>query len=191
VKAKGLLLRKRTAIIALVLALTLVATVTAAVYYSLMMQPYVTINAAPVRFVSGGDWSAAAGSLGDNGTYVRLALKAYPNATMIYEDPLNVSNTDTSSRQFRLRHITISPASGAVSVSNFTAINFVVKNAAGTKQGSFNYTTTGDTWNTPATTSYFTVPASTMWILYVETKGAPKANLNVAASIEIAVDVPG
>jgi len=164
----------------------LVATVGAIAYYSMTMQPSITVNAAPVRFASGGDWTSGS-LLGDNGTWVRLAFKAYPNATFIYEDPLNLTNVDTSSHQFRLRHVSITPATGNQQVSNFTAINFVVKNNAGTVQGSFNYTTTIDTWNTPSTTTWFTLPASAKWIIYVETKGAAKANLNVAASIQIAV----
>ena len=184
---KKMLFRKSVTFLILLSAI-LIVSVGALVYYSIIMQPSVTINAAPVRFASGGsDWPTGS-ALGDNGTWVRLAFKAYPNATLIYEDPVNISNTDTASHQFRLRHISITPATGNQQVSNFTAINFVIKNNAGTVQGAFNYTTTGDTWNTPSTTSWFTLPASTKWILYVETKGTAKANLNIAANIQIAVD---
>lgn len=176
----------------LVLLLTLLITsVGALVYYSMLMQPNVTIYAAPVRFTQGSDWSATVSStLGDNSTWVNLGLKAYPNATLIYENPLNISNTDASNtHSFRLRHVSITPASGTASVSNFTFINFVVKNKAGAFQGSFNYTTNVDTWNTPLTTGWLgPVPLSTQWIIYVETKGAAKANLNIAVNIQIAVE---
>jgi hypothetical protein len=181
-------IRYRSLTLLLLLSAILVGAVGAVVYYSMIMQPTVTINAAPVRFASGGsDWPTGS-ALGNNGTWVRLAFKAYPNATLIYEDPLNVSNTDTASHQFRLRHVSITPASGNVQVSNFTAVNFVVKNNAGAVQGTFNSTTTSNTWNTPSTTSWFTLPASTKWIIYVETKGAANAKLNTAASMQIAVD---
>jgi len=178
----------KSAAILILLSVILIASVGAVVYYSMIMQPTITINAAPVRFASGGsDWPTGS-VLGDNGTWVKLAFKAYPNATLVYEDPVNVTNTDSLSHQFRLRHVSITPASGNQQVSNFTAVNFVVKSNAGAVQGSFNYTTTSDTWNTPSTTSWFTLPASTKWIIYVETKGTAKANLNIAANIQIAVD---
>jgi len=173
----------------LILLLTLlIASVGAAVYYSMIMQPQVTVSGAKIIFVAGADYPSGS-AMGTNSTWVRLALKAYPNATLIYDKPLNVSNTDSASHQFRLRHVSISPASGNVQVSNFTFINFVVKNTAGTSQGSFNYTTSGDTWTTPSTTSYFTLPASTQWVIYVETKAKAGANTNIVANIEISVDV--
>lgn len=177
----------KSAAILILSSVMLAAGVGAIAYYSMMMQPTITVNAAPVQFASGGDWPTGS-ALGENGTWVRLAFKAYPNATFVYEDPLNITNVDASSHQFRLRHVSITPSSGNQQVSNFTAINFVVKNNAGAVQASFNYTTNSDTWNTPSTTSWFTLPASTQWIIYVETKGTAKANLNVATSIEIAVD---
>ena len=165
----------------------LIATASAAVYYSMIMQPSVAITGATIRFAQGNDWPTGS-TLGSNGTWVSLALKAYPNATLTYDQPLNISNTDTAAHTFRLRHITITPASGQATVANFTFINFVVQNAAGAQQATFNYTTTGNNWNTPATTSYLSVPASTQWIIYVETKAAPSAN-DVTAYIQIAVDV--
>jgi hypothetical protein len=153
------------------------------------MQPDVTITPATIRFAQGGaDWPTGS-TLGANSTWVRLALKAYPNATLVYDKPLNISNTDTSSHTFRLRHVSITPASGNAQVSNFTFIRFVVKNVAGVSQASFNYTTSSDTWTTPSTTSYLTLPASTLWAIYVETKAAAYANTNIVANIQIAVDV--
>jgi hypothetical protein len=87
-----------------------------------------------------------------------------------------------------LRHVSISPASGGSQVGNFTFFNFVVENTAGVAQASFNYTTTGNNWNTPASTSYMTLPANTQWIIYVETKAAAGANA-VTANLQISVDV--
>ena len=187
-KSKRVQLLRRTTFIAVALALALIATAFAAVYYSLTIQPDVTITPAPIRFAQGADWPTGS-TLGANSTWVRLALKAYPNATMVYEKPVNISNTDTSSHTFRLRHVSISPATGAMSVSNFTFIRFVVRNTAGVSQASFNYTTTVDTWNTPATTSYLTLLANTQWVLYVETKATANANTNIVARIQIAIDV--
>ena len=178
---------KSVKFIILVAMAALIATASAAVYYTIIMQPSVTIASATVVFVSGSDWPTGS-TLGSNSTWVSLALKAYPNATLTYDQPLNVSNTDTTSHTFRLRHISITPTSGTSSVSNFTAINFVVENTAGVAQASFNYTTTGTTWNTPTTTSYLTLPASTAWIIYVQTQAAASANA-VTANLQMAVDV--
>ncbi len=182
-------LLKRSTLVSLVLATALIATAVAAVYYSLSMQPDVTITSATISFAQGADWPTGS-TLGANSTWVRLALKAYPNATLVYDQPLNISNTDGSnSHQFRLRHVSITPADANQQVSNFTFIRFVVLNAAGVAQASFNYTTSGDTWTTPSTTSYLTLPANTQWVLYVEIKAAAYANTDIVANIQIAVDV--
>lgn len=175
-------------LLTLLLTSMLIASASAAVYYSMIMQPAVTISGASIKFVLGSD-APTGSSLGTNATWVSLALKAYPNATLTYDDSLNVSNTDSVSHTFRLRHVSITPASGSASVSNFTFINFVVLNTAGASQASFNYTTSGDTWTTPATTSYLTLPANTQWIIHVETKAAAGASDAIVANIQIAVDV--
>ena len=187
---KKVLSSKSVKLLFLLLTSLLIASASAAVYYSISMEPTVTIKQAVVQFTEGSDWSKVAGSIGTNNTWCSLSLKAYPNATLTYEQPLNISNTDGSnSHQFRLRHVSIAPASGSVSVSNFTFFNFVIKNTAGVSQSSFNYTTSGDNWNTPSTTSYMILPANTEWIVYIETKAAAGATKDIAASIVIAVDV--
>lgn len=185
---KSLLYRKEMKIITLLLTSLLIASASAAVYYSIIAQPSVTVSVGSIIFASGADWPTGS-AMGTNSTWVRLALKAYPNATLTYDKPLNVSNTTGSNHQFRLRHVSITPASGNSQVSNFTFVNFVVKNTAGATQATFNYATTGDTWSTPATTAYLTLPANTQWIIYVETKAAAGANSNIAANIQIALDV--
>jgi len=181
--------RKSLKLLMLLVSSIIIASASAAVYYSLTMQPKVSITGAVIQFAQGSDWPTGS-SMGTNSTWVRLSLKAYPNATLTYDQPLNISNIDTgASHQFRLRHVSITPASGTASVSNFTFINIVVKDASGTSQASFNYTTSGDTWTTPSTTSYLTLPANTEWIVYIETKAAAGASSSVEANIVIAVDV--
>lgn len=172
----------------LLLTAAFVVAVSAAVYYTMLMQPAVTVGGAPIVLAQGNDWPSGS-SLGSNATWISLALKAYPNVTLTYEQPLNVSNTDSTSHTFRLRHISITPASGQPQVGNFTFINLVILNAAGVAQASFNYTTSGNTWSTPSTTSYLTLPANTQWIIYVETKAGAGANSDIVANMQIAVDV--
>ena len=173
--------------IMLVIMAMLIASASAAVYYTVIMQPSVTITGATIVFLPGTDYPAGS-TLGSNSTWVSLALKAYPNATLTYDQPLNISNTDSASHTFRLRHISITPASGNAAVGNFSFINFVVENTTGVAQNSFNYTVSGTTWTTPATTSYMTLPASTSWIIYVQTQAVAGAN-TVTANLQIAVDV--
>jgi hypothetical protein len=179
--------KKSVKVLVLLLSSLLIATASAAVYYSMIMQPSITVTGATIAFALGNDWPSGS-TLGSNSTWVSLALKAYPNATLTYDQPLNISNTDAASHTFRLRHISITPTSGTASVGNFTFINFVVENTAAVPQASFNYTTTGTTWNTPLTTSYMTLPANTQWIIYIQTLAAPGAKA-VTADLQIAVDV--
>ena len=186
-KIMNIRLKKSSKFFIVLLASLLIGFANAAIYYSMTAQPSLSIIAAKVVFVAGNDFPSGS-SLGDNSTWVYLALKGYPNTTLTYDQPLNISNTDSASNTFRLRHVSISPASGQPQVSNFTAINFVVQNTAGVSQDSFNYTTTGTTWNTPTTMSYVTLPAGTSWIIFVQTVTAPSAN-DVTTNIQIAVDV--
>jgi hypothetical protein len=74
-------------------------------------------------------------------------------------------------------------------VGNFTCINFVVQDTAGVAQGSFNYTTNALNWITPATIGPLNLPASTQWIIYVETGAVAGASDAATATIQIAVDV--
>ena len=181
---------KAVKLLTLLLTSMFIASASAAVYYSISMEPTVTITEAPVQFAQGSDWSHVAGSIGTNNTWCSLSLKAYPNATLTYEQPLNISNTVGTSKNIKLRHISINPASGDTSVSNFTFIKFVLMDASGNpvSGGSFNYTTSGDTWNIPSM-SYKTISASTEWTVRIETKAAAGATKDIAASIVIAVDV--
>ena len=183
-----ILSEKPVKLLILLLTSVLITTASAAVYYSNMMQPFVTVSGATIALAQGNDWPSGS-TLGTNATWVSLALKAYPNATLTYEQFLNVSNTDSASHTFRLRHVSITPASGQPQVGNFTFINFIVMDTDGVSQASFNYTTTSTTWNTPSPTSYLTLPGSTQWIIYVETKATAGANSDIVANMQIAVDV--
>ncbi|MGD0158905.1 MAG: hypothetical protein ABSB89_01260 [Candidatus Bathyarchaeia archaeon] len=161
--------------------------IASAIYYSILMQPSAAVTGVTVVFVSGTDWPTGS-TMGTNSTWASLALKAYPNTTLTYDQPLNISNIDSASHIFRLRHVSITPATGTATVANFVFFNFVVENTSGGAQASFNYTVSGITWITPTTTSYMTLPASTQWILYVQTQAAAGANA-VTANLQISVDV--
>jgi len=187
-RIKNIKITKSARFLVLLLLSLMVGVANAAIFYSMVMQPVVSIAAAKVFFVSGNDFPNGS-ALGIYSTYVSLALRAYPNVTLTYEQPLNISNTDTADHTFRLRHVSITPVNGSAEVGNFTFINFVVQNTAGVAQGSFNYTTASLNWYTPPTMSWMTLPASTQWIIYVETKAVGGASDAATANMEIAVDV--
>lgn len=174
----------------LLISASLIMTASAAVYYALLMESQVTITEAVVHFTEGNDSTAAGLSLGTNETYAHLAsLKAYPNVTLTYEQAVNVTNTDSSAHNIRLRHISISPASGDDSIGNFTSITFKLVDASGNVKATFQYTTSGDNWSTPSPTSWISIPASTEWTIQVETKAVAGARSNVSCSITVAIDV--
>lgn len=187
-KIKNIKITKSARFLVLLLLSLMVGIANAAIFYSMVMQPVVSVTAAKVFFVSGTDWPGGS-ALGTNSTYVSLALKAYPNVTLTYEQPLNISNADTASHTFRLRHVSITPTNGSAEVGNFTFINFVVQNAAGVAQASFNYTTQSNNWITPSATTYMTLDQNTQWIIYIETKAVAGASDAATATIQIAVDV--
>jgi hypothetical protein len=183
--------KKTVKLLALVLTSLLIASVSAAVYYSMFMEPKVTTAAADVYFVAGGDSTAAgATGYGTNGTWVRLAsLKAYPNVTLTYEEAINITNGGSGWHEIRLRHSSISP-NGTSDVGNFTSITFKLIAANGTQVGGdFSYTVTGNNWNAPSDMFYQGIPAGETWAVRVETVAVSGALPDISVEIDIIVDV--
>lgn len=186
------LVRKKVLLVTLLLASMLVATAIAAVYYSLLMESKASTNATDVKFVAGGD-STTAGATGysTNGTYVMLgSLKAYPNATLTYEQAINISNTG-SSHQFRLRHSSITNATSAV--SHFYSISFWLVAPNGTTTSTeFKYVNAnGDNnWDNPVPTmNHINILASQTWAVKVVTKAKAGAWNNQVMAIAMYLDV--
>jgi len=173
--------RKTLDLIVLLMISVFVISASAAVYYSIEMQPTVTIDQAVVYFEEGSD--AGYVSLGANSTYVSLALSAYPNVTLTYDDPLNITNTDSSAHYVRLRHVSITPTSGNADVGNFTFINFTLNGV------DFDYTTTGDNWDAWPTMGDQSLAATTEWAVKIETRAAAGATDAIDVTIVIALDV--
>jgi len=179
--------RKILRLLCFVLSGLLVMTVSASVYYSLSMQPSMTISAAGVAFKEGDDWNSS-WSMGTNNTWCSLSLKAYPNATLTYEQPLNLTNTGDSV-SITLVAISISPASGNAQVSNFTFINFTLHSDTGLVMGYLNYTTGGtNTWSIDSIDPV-NMGTGDEWYITIQTKAAAGAQASIVANIVIAVDV--
>jgi len=181
---KELPAKKTMKLLTLLLTSLLIASVSAAVYYSMVMEPTVTIYTAAVIFEAGADDSSNACNVtvDTDPTYVSLALKAYPNVTLTYTEPLNISNTDNSAHNVYLSHVSITP-DGTADVANFTFINFTLNSQ------DFDYTVSGNNWQTPSDMSPQSLPASTEWIVTIETRAAAGATAGIDVTIVIEVDV--
>jgi hypothetical protein len=180
------MLNRSTKMLVLTLMSVAIVSVSALTYFSLEMQSVVSVAGAVVQFSQGDDWDGT-WTLGTNNTWCDIAPSAYPNATLTYEEPVNLTNSG-SAVQIRLRTISITPASGQPQVSNFTFINFILYDETGAIQGSLNYSTTGDTWSTPSM-SFQSMDANDEWYIGIQTKAAAGATGATSATIRIAVDV--
>ncbi len=183
-QVKKILSSKSMKFLTLLLSSMLIASASALVYYSLSMTSTITTATADnVYFVSGADASTAGTSIFNNNKSATLStLKAYPNMTMSYDDPLRVRNNHTStSFTVRLRHV-----SRTGDAANFEFISFTLNT---TTTVSLNYTSNGATWTDPSATGWVTVSANTEYAIIVQTRANATATIDQIATIEIAVDV--
>jgi len=190
---KELPAKKTVKLLTLLLTSLLIASVSAAVYYSMSMVPTVTIAQAAVIFEAGADDSSTACNVtvGTNSTYASLSLKAYPNATLTYTEPLNISNTDASSaKNVRLSHVSITP-NATTDVANFTYINFTLiqPNGNPVAGSDFDYTVSGNNWQAPSDMTYASLAASTEWAVMIETRAVAGATAGIDVTIVIELDV--
>lgn len=189
---KKITAKKPLKLLLILLSWMIMATASAAVYYSMYMEPSVTTAAADVYFLAGGD-SSTAGATGyatNNGTWVRLAsLKAYPNCTLTYDEAINITNQGSSWHEFRLKHSSISP-DGTLDVANFTSITFKLIAPNGTQYGGdFTYTRTGNDWIPPSDMAYQGIPVGDEWAVKVEIVAVAGAWPGITVEIDILVDV--
>ena len=187
---KGILSRKPVKFLTLLLTAMLIASASAAVYYSLSMQPQVTVSTPTIRFESGTD-TPANSSVTD--AWCMLNLKSYPNATLTYDDAVNISNTDlNSAHSFKLKHSSVTPANGSATVGNWSYIKFVIYDENGTQMASLNYTVSSTDWilePVNGETSSLNIPADKDWTVKVITLSPATATIGQVCNIEISVDV--
>jgi len=186
VELRKTLSRRPVKFLTLLLTAMLIATASAAVYYSLTMTSTISVATPSVYFVKGVDNSTAGVNISaDNKTAQLTNLKAYPNVTTTYDDPIRVRNNHTtSSFNIRLVHVSLSGAA-----TNFVFVNFTLTWMNGTEILSFDYTSNGTVWTPPSSpTSWQSIPANTEWKIKVETKAIAGATTDTV-SIEMKVDV--
>ncbi len=191
-----LAMRRRTAL-GLLLSVLFVGTVSAAVFYQLSNRSLVTVNKALVNFCitgcAGGtnpaDSTAAGATIpaGANNTYVKLTgIKAYPNATAIYERAVGIQNTDTAAHTIRLRTSNIAGTS-----TSFATIKVSIVDTTDTMQGgSITYTGGGSWTTTGSPTTLVSLANGVTWFLRVEAKAASSNTLPAdVATIDLFVEV--
>jgi len=185
---RKVLFRKELKLVTLLLTSMLIASASAAVYYSLTMKSTVSVFGTNVYFVLGND-NATAGlttTITSNGTYATLTgLRAYPNASFTYEDPVRVRNNASSGVEIRLAPSSISGGEASIDF-----VKFILQGgAAGTR--SLNYTSNGSLWSNTGTTNWITMPSTnpdTEWSITVITKAKPGA-ASGSVTIEMLVGV--
>ena len=183
---REILSKKPVKFLTLLLTAMLVATASAAIYYSLSMTSTIDVATPSVYFVKGVDNATAGVNISaGNKTAQLTTLKAYPNVTTTYDDPIRVRNNHTSSSfNVRLVHISLTGAA-----TNFVFVNFTLTWTNGTEILSFDYTSNTTVWTTPTSpSSWQTMPNSTEWSIKVETKAVAGATTDTV-TIEMTVDV--
>jgi hypothetical protein len=175
--------RKYLDLIVLLMISVFVISASAAVYYSLEMTSTITTAANDIYFVLGSDnVTAGVNIFNDNKSATLTQLKAYPNMTMTYDDPLRVRNNNTGTDfNVRLRPVLLSG-----DPQYFVFINFTLNT---TTPASLNYTSNGAAWTDPPETAFVTVNANTEYAIRVQTMANATATSGQIATIEIAVDV--
>lgn len=180
---RKILSNKSMKFMTLLLTSMLIASASAAVYYSLSMTSTITTAANDVYFITGADASEAGTSIFNNNKSATLvSLKAFANMTTSYDDPIRVRNNNTgTSFNVRLRPVSLSG-----DAQYFSFINFTLQTST---LISLNYTSNGVSWTAPSTSGWATVNANTSYAIVVQTKADPAATSGQTASIEIAIDV--
>jgi hypothetical protein len=190
VNLKVLPAKKSMKFLALLLTSLLIASVSAAMYYSLEMTSTIDVYAADVYFVVGADngTSGLVVTIGSQSTTATITgLRAYPNASLTYTDPIRVRNNGSLTAQLRLVPLT----DPSTNPEDFVYIKFLL-NASGADDRWLNYTSDGSSWTSPSGATSWTstgIGASTEWPIVIYTKANATATASDSVTIAITVDV--
>jgi len=187
---RKMLFRKEMKLVTLLLTSLLIATASATVYYSLTVTSTIQVAQTVVKFELGLDNVTAGATLSPDNTVVTMTnLKAYPNASYTYTDPVRVRNNGTATYQMRLKPVSLSG-----NTTEFVYVRFLLRNGTSDTSptlASLNYTCSGGSWTNTGTTSWVDIPNTepdTRYAITVETKAKDNA-ASASVTIEIAVDV--
>lgn len=186
--------KKTLKMLGLLISAILIATVSAAVYYSLGVTSTIQTATTDVWFKVGSDNGTDCNVQlsPDNTTAVITGLKAYPNASYTYIDPVRVVNNGTIAHLVRLRHGSIS----GTGEGNFSYVKFILRNGTTEDNATlvtltYTWNTTSNDWNIPSATDWKSISNAnpdTEWSITIETKAIDNAQ-SASVTIEIKVDV--
>jgi len=183
--------RKSTKFILLLISTLIIASVSAATYYSLTMTSTIEVYESDVYFVVGSDNNTKGllVTLGNKNTTTTLTgLRAYPNASFTYTDPVRVRNNGSSSVQLRLAPET-DPSGNA---ADFVYIKFLLNATSAGDRKWLNYTSDGSSWTNPSSPTSWTttgIAAAAEWPIVVMTKANATATASNTVTIGITIDV--
>lgn len=168
----------------LLLTSLLIGTASAAVYQQLWMNANITAAAATVKFTSGNDGASAGATISTDGTYVKFnSLGGWPNATRIYTEAVNITNSDTGSHTIS---VVFSSLTGTIGTSYFRV---QMMNNQGVLQASILTINTSTTAG--ATTGTATIPngATGIWSLQFQVNWASGTSAGTSAAIVLYLQV--
>ncbi len=188
---KGLPAKKSMKFLALLLTSILIASVSAVMYYSLEMTSTIDVYAADVYFVVGADngTSGLVVTFGSQNTTATITgLRAYPNASLTYTDPIRVRNNGSLTAQLRLAPLT----DPSTNPEDFVYVRFLLNATNAGDRKWLNYTSDGSSWTSPSSATSWTttgIGASTEWPIVIYTKANATATVSDSVTIAITVDV--
>jgi len=188
---RKILSRKEMKLVTLLLTSLLIATASAYTYISLTMTSTVQVYAADVVFWVGAD-NGTKGLVvtfnSANTTATLTGLRAYPNATFTYTDPVRVKNKGGTTAQLRLSP-DVNPSANP---DDFEYVKFLLNATTSGDRKWLNYTSDGSIWTSPSgPTSWTTtgILGSASWPIVVYTKARPAGVAGQTVTITIKVDV--
>ena len=183
---------KSAKLLILTLMSVLVISATAAMYYSVSMSSTIDVYATDVYFVVGSD-NGTKGLVvkfgSQNTTAIVSGLRAYPNATFTYTDPLKVRNSGASAADLRLAP-DLDPSTNP---EDFVYVKFLLNATAAADRKWLNYTSNGVTWTSPSSPTSWTtaggIGASAEWPIVIITMANATATASESITISITIDV--
>lgn len=176
-------------LLTLLLTSMIIATASAAVYNYMYMQSFgISAEAAKVQFTSTGiqDFTAAGGSIGTNGTYVKFtSMAGWPNSTRIYQDAVGIQNTAAAAYTIELKFDQAGDWSGDTTQVDYIYVK-VFDTVGGTQQGS-----TITVGSAGSSTGSLSLPGSTTWHVQWEIKWNANAQSTHQVSVKLTLIVTG
>jgi len=186
--------KKALKFLGLLISAILIASVSAAMYLQLTMTSTITVYKSNVYFKVGSDngtKNLVVTLDSTNTTATLTGLRAYPNATFTYTDPIRVRNNATSGTNTTLRLAPkVDPSTNA---EDFFYVKFLLNATNPADYRWLNYTSDGiSTWTSPTAPTEWTtigIAPGEEWSIVIYTMARPGANSGDDVTIAITVDV--